>query len=169
MAHRSPSRPNPRNTDDTRAALAQMQTLAWLLDSSIWLPGGFRIGVDAILGLIPFAGDMVGVLFSSYIVIRAAKLGVPRSVLLRMVMNVAIEGVVGLVPLLGDVFDAAWKANQRNVSLLARHLEQPGKITRASRWFVALCVLALIGLTSLLVLGSILLIKWAWDAVSGAG
>lgn len=146
-----------------------MKALAWLLDSSIRLPGGFRIGVEAFLGVIPFVGDTVGVLFSSYIVARAAKLGVPRSVLLRMVLNIAIEGVVGLVPVLGDVFDAAWKANQRNVNLLVRHAEQPGKTGRASRWFIGLMVLALIILTSLLVIVSVLLIKWAWRAVGGPG
>lgn len=144
-----------------------MQALAWLLDSSIRLPGGFRIGVEALLGLIPVVGDTVGVLFSSYIITRAAKLGVPRSVLLRMVMNVAIEGVVGLFPVLGDVFDAAWKANLRNVNLLTRYVEQPGQTGHASRWFVVLCVLVLIVLTSLLAIGSVLLIKWAWQAVGG--
>lgn len=169
MVHRPPDRPAAPGSEQSRTTLQRMKTLAWLLDSSIRLPGGFRIGVDALLGLIPLLGDMVGVLFSSYIVARAARLGVPRSVLLRMVMNVAIEGVLGLVPLLGDVFDAAWKANQRNVDLLARHLEQPAKTHRASRWFVALCGLALIVLASLLVIGSLVLIKWTWRAVSGAG
>ena len=161
--------PTSQHPDDCRAALAQMKALAWLLDNSIRLPGGFRIGVDALIGLIPFAGDVAGVLFSSYIVIRAAKLGVPRSVLTHMVMNIAIEGVLGLIPLLGDLFDAAWKANQRNVNLLTRHAEQPGKTRRASRWFVALCVLALMGLTSLLLIGSFLLIQWAWQVMGGPG
>lgn len=167
MAHRPPKHPGSHSTDKTRAALAQMKALAWLLDNSIRLPGGFRIGVEALLGLIPVVGDTVGVLFSSYIVTRAAKLGVPRSVLLRMVMNVAIEGVLGLVPVLGDLFDAVWKANQRNVNLLTRYVEHPGKTGHASRGFVVLCGLALIVLTSLLVIGSLLLIKWAWHAVGG--
>lgn len=169
MEHPRASRPGPQGTSKSRAALEQLKALAWLLDSSIRLPGGFRIGVEALLGLIPFVGDMVGVLLSSYIVIRAAKLGVPGSVLLRMVLNVAIEGVIGLIPVLGDVFDAAWKANQRNVNLLARHVEQPRKTVRASRWFVGVTVMALIVLISLLVIGSVVLIKWAWHAFAGTG
>ncbi|HYC49200.1 MAG TPA: DUF4112 domain-containing protein [Burkholderiales bacterium] len=121
--------------DDVRRRLA---ALAWLLDSSIPLAGGrYRIGLDAIIGLIPGFGDLIGVLVSSYIVREAARLGAPRSVLTHMVLNVAIEGVVGLIPFAGDVFDAAWKANQRNVALLEAHLDQPVGTARASRWYVA--------------------------------
>lgn len=122
----------------------KLRALAWLLDSSIRLPGGFRIGVDALIGLVPFFGDAAGVLLSGYIVREAARLGVPRSVLLRMIGNVAIEGIVGVVPILGDVFDAAWKANQRNVQLLERHLDNPAATTRSSRRLVALVIVGLL-------------------------
>src|SRR3954467_1465794 len=93
--------------------------IAWLLDSSIPLPGTrFTIGVDALIGLFPFAGDLIGVVASSYILSEANRLGVGRTVLARMAFNVAVEGVIGIVPFLGDAFDAAWKANVRNVRLL---------------------------------------------------
>jgi hypothetical protein len=131
-----------RELDTERRRLARV---AWLLDSSIPLPGlKFRIGLDAILGLIPGIGDALGVLLSSYIVREAARLGAPRSVLTRMVFNVAVEGIVGMVPFLGDVFDAAWKANQRNYALLQKHLDEPRRAARSSRLFVALLIGGLI-------------------------
>lgn len=128
---------NPVNPDKTREKL---KALAWWLDNSIRLPGGFRIGIDAIVGLVPFLGDVLGVLLSGYIVLQAARLHAPLSVLARMLLNVAIEGVIGVVPLAGDVFDAAWKANLRNVSLLEGYLDNPAATTAtSSRLFVFWC------------------------------
>ena len=106
--------------------ISRLRRLAWLLDSSLPLPGTrWRIGLDALIGLVPFIGDFVGVAFSGVILAEAARLGVGKRVLARMALNVALEGLVGLVPLAGDVFDAAWKANQRNVRLLAVPLALP--------------------------------------------
>jgi hypothetical protein len=120
-----------RGEAETRARLKQ---LAWILDSSIPIPGTrFTIGLDALIGLFPFLGDLVGVLLSSYILGEAARLGAPRSVLTRMAFNVGVEGVVGIVPFAGDVFDAAYKANQRNVRILEAWLEDPKREVRRSR------------------------------------
>ena len=105
----------------------RLNWLAWLLDSSIPIPGTrLTIGLDALIGLFPVIGDAVGVVLSSYIVREAAALGAPRSILARMAFNVALEGLVGVIPLAGDLFDAAFKANRRNVRLLRRHLERHG-------------------------------------------
>jgi hypothetical protein len=124
--------------------------LAWLLDNSIPLPGGrFRIGLDALLGLVPGIGDLIGVLISTYIVREAARLGAPRSMLIRMAFNVAVEGVIGIVPFAGDVFDAAWKANARNFALLESHFANPHRAARSSRWFVAGLIAAIIVLVIL--------------------
>lgn len=118
--------------------ISRLRRLAWLLDSSIPIPGTrFSIGLEALVGLVPFIGDFVGVAFSGVILVGAARMGVGRRILTRMALNVALEGVVGLVPLAGDVFDAAWKANQRNVRLLNAWLERPVRTERASGWFVA--------------------------------
>ncbi len=139
----------------------QLKALAWWLDASIRLPGGFRVGVDAILGLVPLLGDVLGVLISGYIVVQAARLGTPRGVLLRMLLNVGVEGLVGQVPLAGDVFDASWKANLRNVRLLENYLDQPATTTATSwRWLaviVLFCALfiALIAALSALALGGL--------------
>jgi hypothetical protein len=117
----------------------RLQKLAWLLDSSIRVPGThLTVGVDALIGLVPVIGDLVGVLLSSYIVSEASKLGVSKSILARMTFNVVVEGLVGIVPLAGDVFDAAWKANQRNVQLLNDYLDSPRQAERSSQKMLAL-------------------------------
>ena len=122
-----------------------LQQLAWLLDSSIPVPGTkLTVGVDALVGLFPVIGDLIGVAFSSYILSQAARLGAPRSVLWRMAFNIALEGVVGIVPLAGDLFDAAFKANQRNVILLEAWLDQPRRTERSTQAFAALLICALV-------------------------
>src|ERR671915_2044466 len=94
-----------------REARERLKQLAWLLDSSIPVPGTrFTIGLEALIGLVPVIGDAIGVFLSSYIVREAAALGVSRSILARMTFNVALEGLIGMIPLAGDVFDAAYKA-----------------------------------------------------------
>ena len=108
----------------------------------------------------PFVGDLAGVLASTYILGEAARLGVGRSVLMRMALNVAIEGVVGLVPLAGDVFDAAFKANQRNVRLLERWMDQPQRAERASLGLVAAIALGLLLLVVAALLVMALALRW---------
>jgi hypothetical protein len=144
---------------ETRQRLA---FVAWLLDSSIPIPGTrFTIGIDALIGLFPFIGDMIGVLLSSYILSEASRLGAPKPVLMRMTFNIGIEGLVGIVPFAGDLFDAAFKANQRNVKILNDWFDRPEKTERASRAFgiglvVAVIVfLALLGYLAFLLLRSL--------------
>lgn len=97
----------------------RLRRLAWLLDSSMRIPGTrWTVGIDALIGLVPVLGDAAGVILSSYILFEAARMGASRGVLARMVLNIAIEGLVGSIPLLGDLFDAGFKANQRNIRLL---------------------------------------------------
>jgi hypothetical protein len=144
--------------DDTRQRLNQ---LAWLLDSSIPIPGTrWTIGLDALIGLFPFVGDLIGVLLSSYILSEAARLGAPRVVLMRMAFNVGIEGLVGIIPLAGDIFDAAWKANQRNVRLLDDWLDRPVKAARSSRIFAAALVFAVAACLALLGAAAFFLVRW---------
>ena len=105
----------------------------------------------------------MGVLASSYILAEAARLGVSRSTLARMAFNIAVEGVVGLVPLAGDVFDAAWKANQKNVRLLNDWLERPARAERSSRMFVLGMVVLLLALAVASLLLTLLLLRWLVD------
>ena len=144
-----------------------MTRLAWLLDNSIPLPGlKYRVGIDAILGLIPGLGDVIGVVLSSYIVREAARVGAPPSVLARMAFNVAVEGIVGLVPFVGDLFDAAWKANQRNVALLEAHLNEPQRARRSSRLFVVGLIVALIAFLALTGAAAFLTVRALWQYFS---
>lgn len=120
---------------------ARLGRLARVLDSSMRVPGTrFRFGLDAVIGLIPGVGDAAGTLLSSYIVLEAARAGAPKHVLVRMATHVVVESVVGVVPILGDLFDVAWKANERNVRLLRewRHRTPGGaRTTRSALWVVA--------------------------------
>ena len=153
--------------DDVDAVRRRLSRLAWLLDNSIPVPGTrFRIGVDAIIGLVPGFGDLVGVLLSSYIVREAARMGAPPSVLTRMVFNVAIEGIAGIVPFLGDVFDAAWKANQRNYALLEAHLQDPRRTVRSSRAFVAMLIAGLVAFIVVTAAAAVLVVRLVWQALS---
>jgi hypothetical protein len=146
---------------DEQVALERVRQLAWLLDSAIPIPGTrFRIGIEALIGLFPFIGDLIGVLLSSIILSEAAKLGAPRSVLLRMASNVGIEGLVGIVPLVGDVFDAAFKANQRNVRLLEAWVDSPKRTARSSRLLGLGIVLGVAVLLVLLIAAAILVARW---------
>ena len=106
----------PESVD--RSAVRRMQLVANFLDESIRIPGtSYRIGVDPIIGAVPAAGDVVSAALSMYIVAESARLGVSQKTLLRMIANVSIDVAGGTIPYVGGVFDAAWKANKRNLEL----------------------------------------------------
>ena len=124
--------------------LSGARALAHILDDGVRIPGlGVRFGLDAVIGLVPGLGDFAGAILSGYVVLLGARLGAPKSVILRMLGNVAIDVVGGAVPVLGDLFDVGWKANLRNVALLDRWVDQPGRTQATSRRAVGLTVLAL--------------------------
>jgi hypothetical protein len=103
--------------------IARLDALANLLDTAFILPGtNIRFGFDAMIGLIPGIGDAITTVMSLYIVQEARALGAPRHVIARMLANVALDGIVGAVPFLGDAFDVMWRANRRNMTLLRNHL-----------------------------------------------
>jgi hypothetical protein len=123
-----------------------------LLDSAVRIPGtNIRFGLDALVGLVPGIGDAIGAILSTVIIFHAARLGAPRSTLLRMMANVGVDTIVGEVPLLGDLFDFGWKSNSRNLALLEEHLRQPVTARRASRR-----VLLLLGAALLVLLVAVL-------------
>jgi hypothetical protein len=106
--------------------LQRARAVAHLLDEAVRIPGtDYRIGLDPLLGLLPVVGDAPAAAASAYVVATAAALGVPHTTLARMFLVVAVDAVVGSLPLVGDVFDAAFKANVRNVRLLEARLERP--------------------------------------------
>ena len=108
---------------DARARLLRLQRLAWVIDGAFHLPGTrFRFGLNSLVGLIPVGGDAVLGAISLYIIYEAAQLGVPKHKLARMLGNVAIEVAGGSVPILGDLFDMALKANLRNLAIIEGHV-----------------------------------------------
>jgi hypothetical protein len=115
----------PQSVD--RAAVRRMRFVARVLDDSVRVPGtDFRIGLDPLLGLLPGAGDAVSGALSLYIVVESARLGVSYRTLVRMLAHIAIDVAGGSVPVVGDLFDAVWKANTRNVGLALADLTRDG-------------------------------------------
>jgi hypothetical protein len=116
----------------TRAdSVARLEALAHLLDSAFLIPGtNQRVGLDAILGLVPFIGDLVSTALSSYIIWEARQLGLPRWKIARMIGNVALDTGIGAIPFAGDLFDVAFRANRRNIKILRDHLERTGAVPR---------------------------------------
>jgi uncharacterized protein DUF4112 len=114
--------------------IARLDALASLLDTAILIPGtNVRFGLDAVIGLVPGIGDAITTVLSLYIVKEARALGAPRHVILRMLGNVALDGVVGAVPLAGDLFDVMWRANRRNMKLLRDWLDRTEVTAQRSR------------------------------------
>lgn len=143
-----------------------IERLSWLLDESITLPNGYKIGLDGFIGLIPGIGDFIGGVLASVIIYKAKQLGVPKMVLGRMIINMMIDTVFGAVPVIGDLFDFVWKANKRNVALLNKYQLDPAKTYRTSFIENLLFILLLM----LILAGLIVLIVWIigvfWAAIS---
>ena len=145
--------------------LAVVRLIAKVMDTAFVVPGTkFRIGLDAVIGLFPVVGDAVGAILGSYILVTAARLGVPKTVLMRMLANIGTDAVVGSVPMVGDVLDAAWRANAKNAALLEQALKNPLETKRRSRWMLAGLVAAVVGMVAAGVTLTVLLVRWLWLA-----
>jgi hypothetical protein len=141
--------------------LATLTRFAVLLDSGMRIPGTeLRFGLDPLIGLIPGVGDAAGAVLAGWILVEGIRLGASRATLLRIAGNIALDAGLGAVPILGDIFDFAWKANLRNVALLERHLIDPTRAIRADRSFVAFVIGGIVVVTlGVLVLGTVLAIR----------
>ena len=136
-----------------------LDLLSHILDDFLKIPGtSIRFGLDGIIGLVPGVGDVIGGIASSVIIAAAWMRGVPYITVTRMVVNVGIEVLVGTIPIVGDMFDVAWRANRRNYALLEGSLAQPRKYTIQSWLFLgALCVvLAILAVLPLFLLAWVL-------------
>ena len=145
----------------------RLRRLSHLLDNAIPVPGtSYRIGLDPILGLLPGGGDTVTGAMGAYIIIEAARMGLPRKVIWEMVGNIIFDSVVGVVPVLGDLFDVTWKANVRNIQLLEKHLQLTPENRKSDLLFVIgltlLLIVIVLGFASL----TVFLISWLWNAIN---
>jgi len=137
------------------------EQLAWLLDSSIGI-GPYTIGLDGIVGLIPGLGDVLTDLMGMLIVIRAMKNGVHRSAVLRMVVNLGIDTVIGAIPVVGDLFDFAYKANMKNIQIYRESLS--GEREPLKDWgFIILVVVILLLLLAVPLFSLFLVLQWLGD------
>jgi len=135
----------------------RLQRVAWLLDAAFRIPGTQqRFGLDAIIGLIPGVGDALGALLSTYIIVEAARRGASVWMVTRMLGNVAVETLIGAIPLLGDLFDVVFKANMRNLALLGDTLERgapvrdPQAVLRLATFLIGATMLTLLVATLML-------------------
>ena len=137
--------------------LETLRNVARLLDSAFVVPGtSYRIGLDPILGLIPGLGDLVSPLFTIGLLWQARDLGLPRVVQVRMLFNVAIDALIGVIPFAGDLFDFVWKANDKNLALLEHHAYEE-RHASAGDWIF---VVSLILLILLVAVAPFLLAGW---------
>lgn len=145
--------------------LKQVEALAKLMDSQFQLPGtNFRFGLDGIIGLIPGAGDLSTFAVSSYMLWIMARNGASGFVMARMVVNVLIDALVGSIPLIGDLFDFAFKANTRNVKLMREHYKEGRH--KGSAWKVIVPVLVILLLLILAILWAVYtLFAWLYTAI----
>lgn len=148
-----------------RPALRSARLAARLLDEAIEIPGtSWRIGIDPLVGLVPGIGDAIGAILSLWVVLMGVRLGAPGPVIARMALNVAVDAVVGSVPIAGDLADFAFKANVRNVRLLETWLARPAETRRASGALVAGVLLGIAALA-----GGLVWVLWrvaAWAAAA---
>jgi hypothetical protein len=141
-----------------------LRRVSGMLDSAMLVPGtNIRFGLDPILGLIPGLGDLVSPLFTIGILWQARDLSIPKVVQLRMIFNVAIDTLVGIVPVAGDLFDVAWKANDMNMALLERHAYEEHRASTRDWVFVS----AMIALLVILAVVPFLLLGWVTSLVAG--
>jgi hypothetical protein len=139
---------------DPATRARNVRALARFLDSAISIPGtSWKIGFDAIVGVVPVVGDLIGGSLSAYIILEAARAEVPILTLARMLGNIGIDTLVGSVPAVGDVFDAAWKANIKNVALLERHLAVSAPPAQEKRSGIGPAVLAMLTLVLIVAAG----------------
>ncbi len=116
-------------TRDIETELAKLDQLAYILENAVPIPGtDIRFGLDAVAGFVPVLGDTIMLIPASVILQRAHAYGVSRRLMVRMGLNLAIDVIIGMVPLFGDIFDVGWNANTRNVKLLRDYLQTSGQM-----------------------------------------
>ena len=165
MAKKSP--PHVSMSDlpaNSGASLKRLRQISHLLDNAIPVPGTkYRFGLDPILGLLPGGGDMAGGLMSVYIVFEAMRMGVPAETIGRMGFNIVLDLLTGTVPVVGDLFDVAWKANSLNVALLEQHVAAPEPSKASDKIFATMVIVALIALVLGMATLSLWLITNLWN------
>jgi Domain of unknown function (DUF4112) len=147
-----------RQSSSTSQRFLLAKFLADWLDQRFTIPGtSIRIGLDPILGLIPGIGDMIANLAGSAIILIAAQYRLPKIVLLRMGLNVALNAIIGAIPVFGDIFSIWFRSNVKNAQLLERYVGTEGRVSNFSNWIF---VIAVIGGIILLLIAILVVTVW---------
>jgi hypothetical protein len=142
--------------------LKWVESIAYLMDNQFRIPGTkMRFGLDPILGLVPFLGDISTFAVSGALVLTMARHGASRNLVIRMVVNIILDLIIGSIPVLGAIFDFAYKANDRNVKLLREHYHE-GKHQGNGTGFLAMVILVLLIALGLVLYGLVMFASWAW-------
>ena len=162
-----PTRPAVPTPFEADARLRWVERIARLMDSQFRLPGTrFRFGLDPLLGLVPIVGDLSSTAVSFALLLTMMRHGASGAVVVRMALNILLDTVVGAVPVLGNVFDFAYKSNERNVALLRRHYAS-GQHQGSGKGLVALVLVGFLVISGLVAWGSVALLGWVWHQVKG--
>ena len=155
-----PAAPTPFDADER---LRWVERVARLMDSQFRLPGTrFRFGLDPLLGLLPVVGDLSTLAVSGALLLTMMRHGASGAVVVRMALNILLDTVVGAVPILGNVFDFAYKSNERNVALLRRHYAE-GRYRGSGKGLAALLLVGFGVVFGLVAWGSVALLRWVWQ------
>ena len=156
-------KPSPApGTFDADERLRWVERVARLMDSQFRLPGTrFRFGLDPLLGLVPIVGDLSTTAVSVALLLTMLRHGASGAVVVRMALNILLDTFVGAIPILGNVFDFAYKSNERNVALLRRHYAE-GRHPGSGKGLIVLVLLAFLVVFGLVAWGSVALLSWVW-------
>jgi hypothetical protein len=136
-----------RRADQFAAFERRFAAVSRVMDELVTVPGTkVRVGLDPIVGLVPVVGDVISAVVGFWLIAAATRLGIPRIVVGRMIVNTVVDMAVGAIPILGDLFDVVSRSNSRNLALFRRHALDPAASTRGERLALAGIVLLLVGL-----------------------
>ncbi|GAB3300193.1 DUF4112 domain-containing protein [Hymenobacter humi] len=157
-----PNRPHQSPPFEADERLRWVARVARLMDSQFQLPGTrFRFGLDPLLGLLPVVGDLSTMAVSVTLLLTMLRHGASGAVVVRMALNILLDTVVGAIPILGNLFDFAYKSNERNVALLRRHYAE-GRHRGSGKGLVALLLLGFLVVFGLVAWGSVAVLRWVW-------
>jgi hypothetical protein len=150
------------------AELRRARTVARVLDNLIPIPGtSWRVGLDPLLGLVPGVGDWIGWAASLHLLGSAVRAGADGATLARMAANLVLDALAGTIPVVGDAFDLAWKANDRNLRLLERVTAAPTETRQASRWTVGAVLGGTLGMLAAASFGALWVLRWVLATLAG--
>jgi hypothetical protein len=143
------------------AAERRIGRMTHLLDELIEVPGtSIKLGLDPVIGLIPVAGDALSALAGGWVILEASRFGLPRVVLARMVVNLALDLGIGAIPLLGDAYDLLFRSNSRNLDLFRKHALDPAASTRGEQALFIGLGLLIVGVVWLVVVAMSTFVGW---------